>query len=266
MVPPIGRRTVLLALGAAAVVAGTGGCTGGVSGMSPLPRGASDEAARLTARPAASGSASGAPTPGLHTLDLGAGPEILVRVPAPPHDAGPLHLVLTFHGAGGDARGGLAPLLPHADPHRLLLVAPRSWSSTWDVISQGGWGADVRRIDHALDEVFATYPVDPTRLAISGFSDGASYALSLGLANADLFTHIIAFSPGFLVPTPRTGTPRVYLSHGRTDTVLPINRTTRRIVPRLQAADVPVEVHEFDGPHAVPPDIAEGAARWLTSP
>jgi predicted esterase len=100
----------------------------------------------------------------------------------------------------------------------------------------------------------------------SGFSDGASYSLSLGLANADLFTHIIAFSPGFLVPTPRTGTPHVYLSHGRADTVLSIDRTSRRIVPGLRAAGIPVEVHEFEGPRTVPPDVAEGAARWLTSP
>ena len=233
--------------------------------MSPFSRGASADAARLTARPAAPGAPAATPTPGVHALDLGPGPEVLVYVPAPSADAAPPLLVLALHGAGGDARGGLAPLLPHADPHRLLLVAPRSRGSTWDAITPGGWGADVRRIDAALDQVFSTHRVDTTRLAISGFSDGASYALSLGLANADLFTHIVAFSPGFLVPTPRTGRPRVYLSHGRTDTVLPIDRTTRRIVPGLQAADIPIEVHEFDGPHTVPPDIAEGAARWLTA-
>lgn len=32
----------------------------------------------------------------------------------------------------------------------------------------------------------------------AGFSDGASYALSLGQPNADVFSHIIAFSPGFM--------------------------------------------------------------------
>jgi predicted esterase len=108
--------------------------------------------------------------------------------------------------------------------------------------------------------------VDPTHLAISGFSDGASYALSLGLANADLFTHIIAFSPGFLVPTRRVGTPQVYISHGRADTVLPIDQTTRKIVPQLRAAGIPTELHEFDGPHVVPAEIAEDAVRWLTHP
>ena len=234
--------------------------------MSPFSWGGSAEAARLAARPAAPASVSGAPASGVHALDLGPGPEVLVRVPSPSAEAGPPLLVLALHGAGGDARGGLAPLLPSADRHRLLLVAPHSREPTWDVITRSGWGADVRRIDAALAQVFTTHPVDPTRVAISGFSDGASYALSLGLANADLFTHIIAFSPGFLVPTPRTGTPRVYLSHGRADTVLPIDRTTRLIVPGLQAAGIPTEVHEFDGPHTVPPDLAEGAARWLVTP
>jgi phospholipase/carboxylesterase len=127
-----------------------------------------------------------------------------------------------------------------------------------------GWGSDVRRIDQALTQVLTAYPVDVAHLAISGFSDGASYALSLGLANADLFTHVLAFSPGFVVPGPRVGTPRVYISHGRSDPVLPIDRTTRRIVPRLEAAGISTTVHEFDGPHLVPPDVAENAVRWLT--
>jgi phospholipase/carboxylesterase len=266
-VQPISRPTVLRAVYGAATVAAVSGCTGELPRMSPFPWSASGEAARLTARPAASASPSGTPAAGVHTLDLGPGPEVLVRVPAwSDDDTGPQRLVLASHGAGGDARAGLAPLLPLADAYRLLLVAPSSQDSTWDVITRGRWGSDVERVDQALTRVFATHAVDPARLVISGFSDGASYALSLGLANADLFTHIIAFSPGFLVPTPRTGTPHVYLSHGRTDTVLPIDRTSRRIVQRLRAAAIPTEVHEFDGPHIVPPDIAEDAVRWLTAP
>jgi predicted esterase len=192
---------------------------------------------------------------------------VLVHVPSQSNGiVAPLRLVLTLHGAGGNARGGLAPLLSLADTHRLLLVSPSSHDRTWDVITRGGWGADVERIDEALVRVFASYPIEPTHLAISGFSDGASYALSLGLANADLFTHIIAFSPGFVICTRRVGTPRVYLSHGRADTVLPIDQTTRQIVPQLRAAGIPTELHEFDGPHVVPAEIAEDAVRWLTRP
>lgn len=51
-----------------------------------------------------------------------------------------------------------------------------------------------------LLQVLSNYAVDTTRLGVGGFSDGASYALSLGLTNGDLFTHVIAFSPGALYP------------------------------------------------------------------
>ena len=44
-----------------------------------------------------------------------------------------------------------------------------------------------------------------TWMCASGFSDGASYALSLGAANGDLFTHIAAFSPGFMRPPVSVG-------------------------------------------------------------
>jgi phospholipase/carboxylesterase len=217
---------------------------------------------RLTARPPDVQPVPADPRPGLRALDPGARRGALLRVPPGIADGRPARLVLVLHGAGGDARAGLAPLAPLADAHRLLLLAPASLAGTWDVIV-GGWGPDVRRIDDALAAVLAAYPVDRGSLAISGFSDGASYALSLGLANADLFTHVLAFSPGFVAPVRPTGTPRVYLSHGRADAVLPIDRTTRRIAPQLRAAGIPVTVHEFDGPHTVPPEIAEEAVRLL---
>jgi phospholipase/carboxylesterase len=265
---PISRRILLRTALIGVAGAAVDGCdvvTGDFPGMSSFPWSeAGGERARLTARPPAPlEPASVLATPGLHTLPAGPGPEVLLRVPSGTTTASPL--VLTLHGAGGDARGGLAPLLPFADAYRLLLLSPRSQGPTWDALG-GRWGPDVRRIDDALAQVFASHRVDPARLAISGFSDGASYALSLGLANADLFTHIIAFSPGFIASAPRVGTPQVYISHGRDDTVLPIERTSRRIVPRLRAAHIPVEVHEFGGTHLVPADIAENAVRWLLRP
>jgi phospholipase/carboxylesterase len=64
-----------------------------------------------------------------------------------------------------------------------------------------------------------------------GFSDGASYALSLGLTNGDLFRHVIAFSPGFMAPAARRGEPPVFVSHITRDGVLPIGVTSHRIVP-----------------------------------
>ncbi|MDQ4093896.1 MAG: phospholipase [Actinomycetota bacterium] len=220
--------------------------------------------ARLASRPPVRSLPSPDSKPGLRALDLGlADRQALLHVPPGLNEGSPATLVLTLHGAGGNARTGLAPLLPLADANRLLLLAPTAQGSTWDAI-RGSWGPDIGRIDRALTEVFASYRVDSSRLVASGFSDGASYALSLGLANGDLFTHVVAFSPGFVVPAPRVGRPAVYVSHGRDDAVLPIKRTTRRIVPWLRESAYPVTVHEFDGAHLVPPAIAEEAVRWVS--
>ena len=80
-----------------------------------------------------------------------------------------------------------------------ILLSPQSQSSSWDVI-RGGYGPDVQMMDKAMRSVFERYTIDPQRCSIGGFSDGASYALSVGTTNGDLFTHIVAFSPGFMRP------------------------------------------------------------------
>jgi phospholipase/carboxylesterase len=210
---------------------------------------------RLVSRP---GPPSVAVAPGLHTLAEGS----LLYVP-PAYDAArPWPLAVMLHGAGGVAQLGMRLLEAYADEAGLLLLAPGSRGRTWDMLL-GDYGPDVRRIDAALAELFARCAVDTSRLALGGFSDGASYALSLGLTNGDLFTHIIALSPGFVAPASQAGRPRVFISHGTGDTVLPIDRCSRQIVPRLQGAGYDVTYTEFDGPHTVPPAIARRALAWF---
>ncbi len=99
--------------------------------------------------------------------------------------------------------------------------------------------------------------VDPKRLALGGFSDGATYALSLGLVNGDLFPRIVAFSPGFIFSGEAHGKPRVFISHGIADEILPIDRCSRVIVPGLKKSGYDVTFREFDGGHEVPRAIAE---------
>jgi phospholipase/carboxylesterase len=101
-------------------------------------------------------------------------------------------------------------------------------------------------------------------VAVGGYSDGASYALSLGIANGDLFTHVMAFSPGFMTPAGQVGSPRIFVSHGTRDGWLPIESCSRRIVPRLEGAGYEVHYREFEGPHVVPPGIGHEAAGWFT--
>ncbi len=173
----------------------------------------------------------------------------------------PATLVVSLHGAGGDAGGGLAPLRGIAEEFGLLLLAPESRGSTWDVLV-GGFGPDVEHIDRSLAQTFDRYVVDPARVIVAGFSDGASYALSLGITNGDLFHSVLAFSPGFAAPGKRQGSPRLFVSHGTGDSVLPIDATSRRLVPRFRSAGYDLRYQEFEGGHTVPAEIALTAVTW----
>jgi predicted esterase len=214
---------------------------------------------RLTARPSAAVAGAGG-EPGTYRLEGRA----LLRVP-PPAAGGtavrPYWLVVVLHGAGGTAEQALTWLLPQAGSDRLLLLAPQAGEATWDVV-RGGYGPDTARLDAALHDVFRRFPVDPAGVAVAGFSDGASYALSLGLANGDLFGAVLAFSPGFMAPMVRHGHPRVFVSHGRADPVLPVGVCSRRLVPELAQTGYAVTYREFGGGHEVPPELATEALRW----
>ena len=97
---------------------------------------------------------------------------------------------------------------------------------------------------------------------MAGFSDGASAALSIGLANGDLFSAVLGFSPGFVVDLERVGKPPVFISHGTVDQVLPIDECSRRIVPQLKREGYQVTYREFDGKHELPPAVGAEAMRW----
>jgi phospholipase/carboxylesterase len=172
-----------------------------------------------------------------------------------------LPLVVMLHGAGGRA-GDVRFTFPEAQRLGAVVLAPESRGNTWDVIL-GGFGPDVAFINEMLEQTFASVAIDREHVGIGGFSDGASYALTLGLANGNLFTHLLAFSPGFEAAPTREGRPRVFVSHGTRDGVLPIASTSRRIVPKLRRAGYDVRYEEFDGSHTVPPDVASQAFDWF---
>jgi phospholipase/carboxylesterase len=184
------------------------------------------------------------------------------RLTARPRANGTIPLVVLLHGAGGrgDAIRHRFGTLP--DELGITVLAPDSRGSSWDAI-RGGFGPDVAFLDRELARVFDTVAVDPARTAIGGFSDGATYALSLGLINGDLFRKIIAFSPGFIVDGPPRGKPSIFISHGTADPILPIDNSSRLLVPALRRRGYPVTYREFDGRHQIPPEIARGALEWL---
>jgi phospholipase/carboxylesterase len=213
---------------------------------------------RLTVRPPTKATAV---ANGEHALGFGKGRDAIVRVP--PHvPEAPLPLLVLLHGAGGSGAGVLRRLSAAADQAGVAVLAPDSRDQTWDAI-RGRFGADVTFLNRALERTFEMVSVDPARVAVGGFSDGATYAISIGLINGDLFRRVIAFSPGFVVDGASHGTPRFFVSHGTVDRILPIDQCSRVIVPALRRHGYEVNFKEFDGGHTVPPDIAAEAMRWL---
>ena len=220
--------------------------------------------ARLSFRPCNAREPGDPAPPGLHALPPGGARPFLLYLSeaaaaATPED--PATLAVCLHGAGSDAHRGLSILQDHADAAGLVLLAPASRAATWDFIA-GGFGPDVAAIDAALAAASDRCAIDPDRVLLAGFSDGASYALSLGIGNGDLFTHLLAFSPGVAAPEGRVGRPRIFMTHGTDDRVLPIQRCSRRLEPLLRSSGYEVDYREFEGGHVVPGELAAVAVAW----
>ena len=218
---------------------------------------------RLAARPRPITAGGDQLAPGVHPLGLGDGDGERDGIIYVPDADGARPLLLTLHGATMHSRQMLRPLLAAADDFGVVLVLPDSRGQTWDVLL-GGYGPDVDFIDRALNVAFGRCRVAPDAVAVGGVSDGASYALSIGVANGDLFNRIAAFSPGFIMPLEVVGAPAVFVSHGIHDRILPIDQCGRSIVAGLRAADYDVEYVEFDGGHEMPEAVIRSAFAWLT--
>ena len=243
------RRFGAVLTGALASFAFGGACHGSQS--------AGTSNGRIAARPRTASRTSGS---GSRPLGLGGSRDAILQLPAK-RSTSPLPLLVLLHGAGGSAAGILRRLGAAAEDAGVAVLAPDSRDTSWDAIG-GDLGPDVVFLSRALERVFETTSVDPARVSVGGFSDGASYALTLGLINGDLFRRVVAFSPGFVVPGDPHGKARFFVSHGTRDEILPIDRCSRRIVPALQKAGYDVTFREFDGGHTIPPDIAKEGMLW----
>jgi predicted esterase len=250
----ITRREALRRTTFGTLALATGACLG-----STEPPASGD--GRLTARVTAPTTSTG---PGLYPLGLGGSRDGFLYVPTSYKPDTPAPLALLLHGAGQEASELLTPMRPLADTAGLVLVAPDSRGRTWDAIL-GSFSGDVLFIDRALKLAFGRVRVDATRVRIVGFSDGASYSLTLGIINGDFFSRVAAFSPGFIVSGPVNGKPKIFITHGTRDTILPIDQTSRQLVPQLKNAGYDVEYHEFDGGHGISPDLLAQATTWTAA-
>ena len=250
------RRDALRALGAGvAAVCTTPMLASALGACAPTRL---DELGRLTSRHVA---ATRRTAPGSHSLRLRKTRDGVLYLPPQYTPDAPVPLVLLLHGAGGSGASITQRFRTYADDLGIAFVAPDSVEVSWDRADR--LMKDVAHIDAALAVAYRRINTSPDRVRIGGFSDGASYALSVGLTNGDLFGRVLALSPGFLDPAQTRGRPQIYVTHGVRDAILRIDRTSRRIVPLLEDAGYVVHYHEFDGGHETPTEICRPAFEWL---
>lgn len=213
---------------------------------------------RLTARPRESVKTTAT---GEIRLGLDSERDAILWLPqSTPERALPLFVML--HGATQSAEDMFWYLGDAPKEIGVAVLAPNSRDTTWDAI-QGSFGIDVEFLNRALERVFETVAIDSSRVSVGGFSDGASYGISLGLINGDLFSSVVAFSPGFVIDGTPHSKPRIFISHGTNDRILPIDRCGRRIASGLKALGYDVTFREFDGDHEIPGDIVREGLRFL---
>jgi predicted esterase len=180
-------------------------------------------------------------------------------------------LVLVLHGAGRQDEMLARMLREEADRRQAVFVVPRSRAMTWDLIA-GGAGEDLAFIKVVLESVYGRFPIDPRRQAVIGFSDGASYALALGLSNPRVFDAVMGWAAGFVaIDTNNFAAddpkPRVLLEHGTRDQLFPFEQVAVPIRDLLTRLGYPLEYWVDEGGiHWPRADLMPAMLDWYLGP
>lgn len=221
-----------------------------------------DEPARLHIQPK---SATQTTAPGISPIWFDTDRLTYLRVPPSYRRGHPLPLAIALHGGGQRGDFWMSGYGALTDAAGIVLIAPESATLSWDAIETNRFSRDMLMLNAVIAETFDRVDIDASRIALIGFSDGASYALSLGLSNGDNIRRVVAHSPGTYIDVPRHGSPDFFVSHGTNDGVFFIEDTSEVIVPLLRGYGDTVSYVEFNGAHEIPPAIASQAVSWLAS-
>jgi polyhydroxybutyrate depolymerase len=194
----------------------------------------------------------------------GVGRWFLQRVPA---SSKPLPVVVDIHGysEGAEIHSKLSALGPYGDEHGFVTLTPQGTGEPvrWDTALDS---PDVRFIGDLLDEAERTLCIDPTRVYVTGLSNGAFMSSTVGCALAD---RVAAVAPVAGIRDPKGCDPfrpmPILAIHGTADTFVAYDGGLGESALNLPAPgggtlrDVPKGAVEVDGP-----SIPEITAAWAT--
>jgi len=161
-------------------------------------------------------------------------------------------LITVFHGAGRQDEMLVKACRGEPDRRQAFFLIPRSDAPTWDLIAGGDAQPDFDFLEYAWDLIYRRYPIDPARQVLVGYSDGASYALSLALSNPGFFDAALCWAAGFAmmdrnavgVDNKRT---RFYLEYGTADELFPFDQIAVPMRENLERAGYQVEFSVDEG-------------------
>jgi len=174
-------------------------------------------------------------------------------------------LVTVFHGAGRQDEMLVKACREEPERRQALFLVPRSLDQTWDLISGADGAPDLDFLEYAWDLIYRRYPIDPARQVLIGYSDGASYALSLALSNPGFFDAALCWAAGFAmmdrqavgVEDKRT---RFYLEYGTADPLFPFDQVALPMRDNLEKAGYRVEFSVDEGGRHWPSGSFQGEA------
>lgn len=175
-------------------------------------------------------------------------------------------LVMALHGGSGNGRGFLWSWLRDARSHGAVLVAPTATGSTWALM---GEDTDTPNLGRILGSVQARWNIDPTKLLLTGMSDGGTFCYVTGLESASPFTHLAPVAATFhplmaeIADAERLRGLPVYLVHGKLDWMFPV-QVARQTQQALSAAGAEVTYRELDDlSHTYPREMNAKILNWL---
>ena len=160
-------------------------------------------------------------------------------------------LVIVLHGAGRQDELLVRGVQAQRERHPAIYVVPRSQETTWDLVT-GGPGVDLAFLDGVMASVYRRYRIDPARQVLVGFSDGASYALAVGLSNPRVFAAVAAWAAGFLAIDaanlrPDDPKPRVLLEYGTRDQLFPFEHVALPMKEAIERLGHPLDFRADEG-------------------
>ncbi len=128
--------------------------------------------------------------------------------------------------------------------------------------------AALEKIEHFIDEVLSTYPVDPQKLFLLGFSQGSLLSMCYMLSHPSCIAGVIAQS-GYIpngvdleINEADIKDKPFILTHGAQDTMIPVE-WARASRDRLQKLGVDLNYHEFQMGHSVSMESLSVISTWL---